>query len=47
MQIATAMLRKIHNLPEMVINSILDLIMGEAIVYFGLNDMQTPQLEGS
>ena len=46
MQLATAMLRKVHNLSEMVISSILDLIMGEAIVYFGLNNNQTPQLEG-
>ncbi len=46
MQLATAMLRKVHNLSEMVISSILGLIMGEAIIYFGLNNNQTPQLEG-
>ena len=46
MQLTTAMLRKAHNLSERVINSILNLIMGEAIVYFGLNNNQTLQLEG-
>ena len=45
MQLAMAALRKAHELSEKVINSILDLIMGEAIVYFGLNNGQTPQLD--
>ena len=42
MQLTTAMIRKVHNLSEMVISSIIDLIMGEVIVYFGLNNNQTP-----
>jgi hypothetical protein len=42
MQLAMATLHKIHNLSERVINSILDLIMGEAITYFGLRSSQTP-----
>jgi len=46
MQLAMAALRKAHNLSERVINSILDLIMGEAIAYFGLRSSQTPQLVG-
>jgi hypothetical protein len=46
MQLAMAALRNVHKLSERVINSILDLIMGEAIVYFGLNHSQTPQLDG-
>lgn len=45
MQLAMAALRKAHELSEKVINSIRDLIMGEAIVYFGLNNGQTPQLD--
>ncbi|MDL1979241.1 MAG: hypothetical protein LWX52_14310 [Deltaproteobacteria bacterium] len=43
---AMAALRNVHNLSERVINSILDLIMGEAIAYFGLHNSQIPQLEG-
>jgi hypothetical protein len=46
MQLAMAALRKAHNLSERIINSILDLIMGEAIAYFDLNSSQTPKLEG-
>lgn len=46
MQLAMAALRKAHNLSERIINSILDLIMGEAIAYFGLNNSPMPQLEG-
>ena len=46
MQLAMAALRNVHNLSERVINSILDLIMGEAIAYFGLHNSQIPQLEG-
>nr|WP_269719606.1 hypothetical protein [Desulforapulum autotrophicum] len=41
-----ATLRKVHNLSEKIINSMLDLIMGEALVYFGLSNRQTPLLEG-
>ncbi len=46
MQLAMAILRKAHKLSEKVINSMLNLIMGEALVYFGLSDRRTPQLEG-
>lgn len=46
MQLAMAALRNAHNLSERIINSILDLIMGEAIAYFGLNNSPMPQLEG-
>ncbi len=46
MQLAMVTLRKVHNLSEKIINSMLDLIMGEALVYFGLSNRQTPQLEG-
>ena len=46
MQLAKATLRKVHKLSEKVINSMLDLIMGQALVYFGLSNRQTPQLEG-
>jgi hypothetical protein len=46
MQLAMAALRKANNLSERIINFILDLIMGEAIAYFGLNNSQVPQLEG-
>ncbi len=46
MQLAMVTLRKVHKLSEMVINSMLDLIMGEALVYSGLSHRQTPQLEG-
>jgi hypothetical protein len=46
MQLAMSALRKAHNLSETIINSILDLIMGEAIAYFGLNNSPMPQLKG-
>lgn len=46
MQLAMAALRKANNLSERVINYILDLIMGQAIAYFGLNNSHVPQLEG-
>ena len=46
MQLAMSVLRKAHNLSETIINSILDLIMGEAIAYFGLNNSPMPQLKG-
>ena len=42
MQLAMATLRKVHNVSEKVINSMLDLIMGEALVYFGLSNRQPP-----
>ena len=45
MQLAMATLRKAHKLSERVINSMLDLIMGEALVYFGFSNRQMPQLE--
>jgi len=45
MQLAMATLRKAHKLSEKVITYMLDLIMGEALVYFGLSNGQTPQLE--
>jgi len=40
MQLAMAALRKAYKLSESVINSMLDLIMGEAIAYFGLHSSQ-------
>jgi len=46
MQLAMATLRKVHNLSEKIINSMLDLIMGEALVYFGFSNRQTPLLKG-
>ncbi len=46
MQLVMAALHKANNLSEKVINYLLDLIMGKAIAYFGLNNRQTPQLEG-
>ena len=46
MQLAMVALRKAYKLSESVINSMLDLIMGEAIAYFGLHSSQTPQLVG-
>ncbi|OQY13928.1 MAG: transposase [Desulfobacteraceae bacterium 4572_187] len=36
----------IDALSESVINSMLDLIMGKALVYFGLQNNPMPQLEG-
>jgi hypothetical protein len=44
MQLAMAALHKANNLSEKVINYILDLIMGKAITYFGLNKRQSPLL---
>jgi len=46
MQLAMLTLRKAHKLSERVINSMLDLIMGQALIYFGLSNRQTPQLVG-
>jgi len=46
MQLAMTALRKAYKLSESVINSMLDLIMGKALVYFGLQNNPTPQLEG-
>jgi len=37
-QLVIDTLRNTHNLPERVINSMLDLILGKAITYFGLNN---------
>jgi hypothetical protein len=45
MQLVMAELHKANNLSEKMINYLLDLIMGKAIAYFGLNNRQTPQLE--
>ena len=45
MQLAMATLRKAHKLSERVINFMLDLLMGEALVYFGFSNRQMPQLE--
>ncbi len=42
MELAMAMLRKAHNLSEKVIDSMLDAIMGEALIYFGLNNNRSP-----
>jgi len=46
MQLAMTALRKAYKLSESVINSMLDLIMGKALVYFGLQNNPMPQLEG-
>jgi len=46
MQLAMVALQKAHKLSEKVINSMLDLIMGEAIAYFGLNSNPISLLEG-
>ena len=46
MELAMAVLRKTHNLSAKVIDSMLDVIMGEAIGYFGLNNNGIPQLAG-
>ncbi|WDN88302.1 hypothetical protein BuS5_01270 [Desulfosarcina sp. BuS5] len=46
MQLAMAALRKAHNLSERIINSILDLIMGEAIAYSALIIAQCPNWRG-
>ena len=46
MELAMAALSKAHNLSKKVIDSMLDIIMGEALTYFGLNINQMPQLEG-
>jgi len=45
LQIAMSALHKANNLSEKMINDILDMIMGKAIAYFGLNNRQKPQLE--
>ena len=47
MELAMAVLRKTHNLSAKVIDSMLDVIMGEAIGYFGLNNNGIPQLAGA
>jgi hypothetical protein len=47
MKLAMAKLRKAHKLSERVISSMLDLIMGEALVYFGLHNRGKPPLEGA
>jgi len=46
MRLAIATLRKIYNLSDKIISSMLDVIMGEAIAYFELNDSQKPLLKG-
>ena len=43
MKLAMVTLRKVHKLSEKVINSMLELIMGEALLYFGLYNRQKPQ----
>jgi len=45
MHLAMALLRKADNLSERVINSMLDLRMGQTLVYFGLYNGQTSQLD--
>jgi hypothetical protein len=45
MQLAMVTLRKAHKLSEKIINSMIDMIMGEAIAYFGLNKGLTALLE--
>ena len=44
MQLTMVLLRKAHDLSEKIINSMLNLIMGEAITYFGLNNSLKHQL---
>ncbi len=46
MQLAMVAIRKAHNLSKKVISSILDMIMGETIAFFGLSNSQMPQVEG-
>ncbi len=46
LELAMAVLRKINNLSKKVIDSMLDVIMGEAIAYFGLNNNRMPQQAG-
>ncbi len=47
MELAMAVLCKTHNLSAKVIDSMLDVIMCEAIIYFGLNNNRRPQLAGT
>ena len=44
MQIIMSALHKANNLSEKIIKNLLDMIMGEAIAYFGLDNRQMPQL---
>ena len=46
MQLAIVTLRKANKLSDKVINSMLDVIMGETVAYFGLFNGQKPQLMG-
>ncbi len=46
MELAMAALSKAHNFSKKVIDSMLDIIMGEALTYFGLNINQMHQMEG-
>ena len=46
LELAMAVLRKTHNLSKKIIDSMLDVIMGEAIAYFGLNNNRMPQQTG-
>ena len=45
MQLAMTTLRSAYQISERVINFMLGLIMGEALVYFGLNDSLIPQFK--
>lgn len=46
MQMAIAVLRETYNLTEKVLDTMIDLVMGKAITYFGLKRDQTPLLDG-
>ena len=45
-QLAMIPLRKAHKLSEKVITAMFDVIMGQAVAYFGLFDGKKPQLVG-
>ena len=46
LELTMAVLRKTHNLSKKVTDSMLDVRMGEAIAYFGLNNNRIPQQAG-
>ncbi len=47
MELAMTVLRKAHNLSAKVIYSMLEVIMGEDLIYFELNNNSIPQLAGT
>jgi hypothetical protein len=46
LQLAKVTLRKAQKLSKKVLNTMLDVILGEAVAYFGLDCRPKPQLEG-